>query len=46
MVVRSDQFADACPGTSKYLRVTYQCVTGATVYLMHWPAGLLAVCNR
>jgi len=29
MVVGSDQFADACPGTSKYLNVTYQCVTGS-----------------
>jgi len=45
MAARSDQFADACPGTSKYLHVTYQCVTGATVYIMHRPTGLLAACR-
>ena len=30
--VNSDQFVDRCPGTSKYLQVNYQCVTGAHTY--------------
>jgi len=35
MSVNGDQFGDPCPGTSKYLLVTYKCRTAPAGLFIH-----------